>query len=141
MVGEDNIYFDEPVISRPSTARARSQSRQPSRTTPAPSARGTTPSSPKKPDTATRAKKEGHGSVTSSTNPENIPDDDHITPYTDEKGRGPFPNPFHEKMPLKEVWYRNQPPMFPFGETPYFEQKMSDQINADLSRSKSIHYT
>lgn len=94
-------------------------------------------SSPKKQGTPTRAKKEGHGSVTSFANPEHIPDDDHITDYKDDNGRTHFPNPFHEKMPLKETWYRNMPPMFPFGETPYFEQKMSDQINADLSRSKS----
>ena len=44
------------------------------------------------------------------------------------------PNPFFETMPAPEVWHRRMPPYFPFGETPYMEQVLSRQINADLAR-------
>lgn len=43
-------------------------------------------------------------------------------------------DPFDEEMPGKEVWYRNMAPYFPFGETPFMEKFMSDQINADLNK-------
>lgn len=45
-------------------------------------------------------------------------------------------NSFHETMPAPEVWHRRMPPVFPFGETPYMARIVSDQINADLSRSE-----
>ncbi|KXT04298.1 hypothetical protein AC578_7904 [Pseudocercospora eumusae] len=43
-------------------------------------------------------------------------------------------NPFFQTMPAQEVWHRRMPPYFPFGETPYMEKVMSDQINEDLAR-------
>ncbi|KAF7186298.1 hypothetical protein HII31_12373 [Pseudocercospora fuligena] len=43
-------------------------------------------------------------------------------------------NPFFQTMPAEEVWHRRMPPYFPFGETPYMEKVMSDQINEDLAR-------
>lgn len=46
------------------------------------------------------------------------------------------PNPFFETMPAPAVWHRRMAPVFPFGETPYMAKVVSDQINADLSRSK-----
>ncbi|KAK4634496.1 hypothetical protein CLAFUW4_01621 [Fulvia fulva] len=131
-VGEDNVVrAGNNDIRRGAPAQGKRASQQVS----ASAARGGPGGSSKKPSVSGTPIEAGNGSVTSFTNPENIPGDDHTTSYVDSQGRGPFKNPFHEKMPLKESWYRNMPPMFPFGETPYFEQKMSDQINADLSRS------
>ena len=43
-------------------------------------------------------------------------------------------NPFHETLPAPEVWHRNMPPYFPFGETPFMEQEISRQIDEDLRR-------
>ncbi|KXS99245.1 hypothetical protein AC579_3920 [Pseudocercospora musae] len=43
-------------------------------------------------------------------------------------------NPFFQTMPAEEIWHRRMPPYFPFGETPYMEKVMSDQINEDLAR-------
>lgn len=48
------------------------------------------------------------------------------------------PNPFFETMPAPEVWHRRMPPFFMFGETKYMEQKISDDINRDLNRSKCV---
>ena len=61
------------------------------------------------------------GTVRSVTNPEFIPN-------TKRK------NPFFETMPGPEVWHRRMAPYFPFGETPYMERVMSEQITADLAR-------
>nr|POE77462.1 hypothetical protein CFP56_09109 [Quercus suber] len=47
----------------------------------------------------------------------------------------PRANPFHELMPAVPIWHRNMPPYFPFGETPFMEKVMSDQINRDLKNS------
>ncbi|EME49233.1 hypothetical protein DOTSEDRAFT_68113 [Dothistroma septosporum NZE10] len=128
----------QPSHRRAYASRARAPGREASASTSAPPTRPQPAGSMKNdenPGAIDASFQEGHGTVTSFTNPLHIPDDDHVTDYKDDQGRGPFKNPFHEKMPLKEQWYRRMPPMFPFGETPYFEQKMSDQINADLSRS------
>lgn len=46
------------------------------------------------------------------------------------------PNPFHETLPAPEVWHRRMPPFFTFGETPYMQRVVSDQIQEDLDRSK-----
>ncbi|KAM3415925.1 hypothetical protein BST61_g9417 [Cercospora zeina] len=46
-------------------------------------------------------------------------------------------NPFFETLPGPEVWHRNMPPYFSFGETKYMEQVISDQINRDLNRKHS----
>ncbi|EME87285.1 uncharacterized protein MYCFIDRAFT_169142 [Pseudocercospora fijiensis CIRAD86] len=54
------------------------------------------------------------------------------------KGPQDRENPFFQTMPAAEIWHRRMPPYFPFGETPYMEKVMSDQINADLARSKSF---
>lgn len=42
-------------------------------------------------------------------------------------------NPFYDLMPAPPVWHRRMAPYFPFGETPYMERMMSDQINRDLA--------
>lgn len=63
------------------------------------------------------------GPVHSSTNPQTIPE-------TTKK------NPFFESMPAPEVWHRRMPPYFSFGETPYMERVISNQINADLAGSE-----
>lgn len=75
-------------------------------------------------------KEPGRGTCLSSQNPEfvEIERDGKTTSQS---------NPFFETMPAPEVWHRRMPPVFPFGETPYMEKVVSDQINADLSRSKS----
>jgi hypothetical protein len=67
-----------------------------------------------------------HGKIISSRNPEF---------YKDAKG-DTKKNPFYEPLPLPEVWHRRMPAVFPFGETPYMMQVVSDQINQDLSRSE-----
>jgi hypothetical protein len=46
------------------------------------------------------------------------------------------PNPFHETLPGPEVWHRRMAPYFTFGETPYMQRLVSDQIQEDLDRSK-----
>ncbi|THY63292.1 hypothetical protein D6C99_00593 [Aureobasidium pullulans] len=38
------------------------------------------------------------------------------------------------ELPYPEVWHRKEAARFPYGETPYMEQVMSDQITADLAR-------
>lgn len=55
-------------------------------------------------------------------------------------------NPFYETLPGPEVWHRNMPPFFSFGETKFMQQYISDEINRDLARRKlslgpSIHST
>ncbi|KAI5370978.1 hypothetical protein Slin14017_G018570 [Septoria linicola] len=47
-------------------------------------------------------------------------------------------NPFFETLPGPEVWHRNMPPFFSFGDTKLMEQIISDQINADLARTHDI---
>lgn len=41
-------------------------------------------------------------------------------------------DPWYEEMPRPEVWHRNMPDRFPFGDTPYMEIEMSKQISKDL---------
>ena len=65
----------------------------------------------------------GRGAIRSVTNPEFIDG-------TLKK------NPFFETMPAQEVWHRNMPRHFPFGETPFIQREMSRQINEDLARGK-----
>ncbi|EGP88063.1 uncharacterized protein MYCGRDRAFT_92720 [Zymoseptoria tritici IPO323] len=65
---------------------------------------------------------DGRGPVISVNNPPYLPGTDK-------------PNPFFEYMPAPEVWHRRMPNFFSFGETPYMEQVMSDQINEDLARN------
>ncbi|SMR52557.1 unnamed protein product [Zymoseptoria tritici ST99CH_3D1] len=64
-----------------------------------------------------------HGPVISVTNPR-------FLPGTNE------PNPFFEQMPRPEVWHRQAPRagFLGFGDTPFSQQMMSDQIDADLAR-------
>ena len=69
------------------------------------------------------AKDRGH--VQSCTNPLIIEGDAH----------GKL-NPFFETMPAPETWHRRMPPYFPFGETPYMEKVLSDQITRDLANSE-----
>lgn len=47
-------------------------------------------------------------------------------------------DPFFEEMPGEEIWHRRMPMYFPFGETPFMEKYMSDQIDADLNRGTSV---
>ena len=47
-------------------------------------------------------------------------------------------NPFFETMPAPEVWHRNMPPYFPFGETPYMERQISQEISRDLAKGKRM---
>lgn len=47
-------------------------------------------------------------------------------------------NPFHETLPAPEVWHRRMPPYFNFGETPYMQSLVSQQIQEDLDRSKTL---
>lgn len=44
-------------------------------------------------------------------------------------------DPFAEEMPRPEIWHRNMPNSFPFGETPYMERELSKQISRDLGES------
>lgn len=71
------------------------------------------------------------GNMISSTNPGiiSIMVDDHAQDRI---------NPFFETLPGPEIWYRNMPPFFNFGETKFMEQQISDQINEDLARGKVI---
>lgn len=75
------------------------------------------------------------GTITSSTNPPLIniviDQDTHGNDIVQERV-----NPFFETLPGPEVWHRNMPPYFSFGETKYMEQVISDQINRDLNRSE-----
>ncbi|KAK5162978.1 uncharacterized protein LTR77_011033 [Saxophila tyrrhenica] len=64
------------------------------------------------------------GPIHSSTNPQFV------------RGIDNKRNPFFESMPAPEVWHRRMPPYFPFGETPYMEQVMSNQISADLAKGE-----
>ncbi|GAB7349323.1 hypothetical protein MBLNU459_g8460t1 [Dothideomycetes sp. NU459] len=43
---------------------------------------------------------------------------------------------WYEEMPRPEVWHRDMPPVFPFGETPYMEAELSEQIQSDLQQGK-----
>ena len=70
------------------------------------------------------ASEPGRGSIVSPSNPEHIAALDR-------------PNPFYETLPAPEVWHRRMPPYFPFGETPYMEAVMSEQIDNDLKRGAS----
>lgn len=72
----------------------------------------------------------GRGILVSSQNPKKI------MIKRDGKKAVEEDNPFHETMPAPEVWHRRMPPVFPFGETPFMARVVSDQINADLSRSE-----
>ncbi|KJX98020.1 hypothetical protein TI39_contig444g00007 [Zymoseptoria brevis] len=64
-----------------------------------------------------------HGPVISVTNPRFLPGTNN-------------PNPFFEQMPRPEVWHRQAPRVgfFGFGDTPFSQQMVSDQIDADLAR-------
>ncbi|CAK1354248.1 unnamed protein product [Cercospora beticola] len=76
------------------------------------------------------------GKIVSSTNPPLIniviDQDAHGNDIVQERV-----NPFFETLPGPEVWHRNMPPYFSFGETKYMEQVISDQINRDLNRKHS----
>lgn len=72
---------------------------------------------------------EGRGKVVPLSNPEYIPDKNGHP--SDKK------NPFFKKMPEPEIWHRNMPPFFPFGETPFMERVKSIEISTDLARSES----
>lgn len=63
----------------------------------------------------------GRGKIISPTNP----------PMVEELNKR---NTFHETLPAPELWHRNMPPYFPFGETPFMEQEISRQIDEDLRR-------
>lgn len=67
------------------------------------------------------------GNMISSTNP------GIITIMVDDHAQDRI-NPFFETLPGPEIWYRNMPPFFNFGETKFMEQQISDQINEDLAR-------
>lgn len=47
-------------------------------------------------------------------------------------------DPWAQDMPRPEIWHRNMPNSFPFGETPYMEREMSKQISRDLGESTYI---
>lgn len=138
----------QPAPSRPASPgkRAQSPGKQPqSPTKPqSPGKRAQSPAKPqspgKRPAVAStpvstpaspiRPKEFGRGDIISSQNPK----------FINVMRNGKLErqeNPFHETMPAPEVWHRRMPPVFPFGETPLMARVVSDQINADLARSKS----
>lgn len=49
-------------------------------------------------------------------------------------------SPWAEKLPRSEVWHHNLPPYFPFGDTPYMDEAMSQQIHDDLDKSKCWYF-
>lgn len=105
------------------TGEAASPGKSPTRSSRSP---GKQPAVNKAPESPVKAREPGRGTIDSTQNPEFI-----MVKGVEQQ------NPFHESMPAPEVWHRRMPPVFPFGETPFMAQVVSDQINADLSRSKS----
>lgn len=66
-----------------------------------------------------------------------IPNVDGAQEMTKEEMAAYAKDPWAEEMPRPEVWHRRMPNSFPFGETPFMEVKMSEQISRDLGEGKS----
>ena len=111
------------IASNASVSNVSVGSRRPSATNAVPSSSYTRRSALQGVQGHVEASELGRGSIVSPTNTEHIAALDR-------------PNPFYETLPAAEVWHRRMPPYFPFGETPYMETVMSEQIDADLKRGE-----